>query len=63
MGPLRVWHELDPDHGVLELHEALTAPGPPLELHVVQDSETGGTAAWWEDDQGTWLWIADVGKA
>ena len=51
------------DHGVLELHEALTAPGPPLELHVVQDSETGGTAAWWEDDEGHWLWIADVGSA
>jgi hypothetical protein len=41
----------------------LTAPGPPLELHVVRDSETGSTAAWWEDDEGTWLWIADVGKA
>lgn len=63
MGSLLVWHDLDPDHGVLELDESLTAPGPPLELHVVRDSETGSTAAWWVDDEGSWLRIADVGKA
>jgi hypothetical protein len=57
-----VWHELDPDDGVLELDETLTAPGPPLELHVVQASETGATAAWWADDQGAWLRVADVGR-
>ncbi|MGO8993893.1 MAG: hypothetical protein ACLQVI_11230 [Polyangiaceae bacterium] len=63
MAPHLFWHDIDTDHGVLELHEALTAPGPPLELHVVTDSETGGTAAWWEDDAGTWLRVADVGMA
>ena len=63
MDPHLVWHTIAPDHGVLELHEALTDPGPPLELHVVRDSETGSAAAWWEDDAGTWLWIADVGNA
>jgi hypothetical protein len=63
MDPHLVWHDLAPDHGVLELHEALTAPGLPPELHVVTDCETGSTAAWWEDDEGTWLWITDVGKA
>jgi hypothetical protein len=56
-------HDRARDDGVLELHEVLTAPGPPLELHLVTDSETGAAAAWWEDDAGTWLWIADVGKA
>jgi hypothetical protein len=63
MHPSLVWHDLQPNHGVLELHERLTDPGPPLELHVVLDAETGRTAAWWEDDAGTWLWIAEVGKA
>ena len=63
MDPHLVWHDLDPNHGVLELHETLTAPGPLLELHVVTDSETCVTAAWWEDHEGTWLWIAGIGKA
>ena len=40
MGPLSFWHDLSADHGVLELDETLTGPGPPLELHVVIDSET-----------------------
>jgi hypothetical protein len=61
--PLVAWHDLAPDHGVLELHETFTAPGPPLELHLVRDSETGATAAWWEDDDGRWLRIVDVGWA
>ena len=60
MTPPRVWHDLASDHGVLEFHEAFTVPGPPLELHIVHDSETGGSAAWWEDDAGNWLWIASV---
>ena len=63
MDPHLDWHDLSPDHGVLELHERLTAPGPPLELHVVRDSETGGTAAWWEDDEGTWLRIVEIGRS
>jgi hypothetical protein len=58
-----VWHDLDPHHGVLELDEAWTAPGPPLELHIVQDSETGGLAAWWADDRGRWLRIVDIADA
>jgi len=51
-----VWYDLAADHGVLELTG-------PLELHVVQDSETGAAVAWWEDDQGTWLRAAEVGEA
>jgi hypothetical protein len=58
-----VWHDLDLHHGVLELAETLTAPGPSLDLHVVTDPENGHTAAWWADDEGTWLRIADVGTA
>ncbi len=56
-------HDLAADHVVLELHEALTAPGPALELHVVQDSETGGSIAWWEDDGSRFLRAAGVGVA
>jgi hypothetical protein len=62
MHPRLVWHDLAPDHGVLELHEELTAPGPALELHVVTDTATGAAAAWWEDDEGTWLRIVEVGR-
>ena len=54
-------HDLAADYVVLELHEALTAPGPALELHVVQDSETGASIAWWEADDGAWLGPAQVG--
>jgi hypothetical protein len=63
MEPDLLVHDLAADHVVLELHEALTAPGPGLELHVVQDSETGATVAWWEDEHGTWLGVAEVGRA
>ncbi len=52
MEPDLVCHVLSPDHVVVELHERLTAPGPGLELHVVQDSGTGEVVAWWEDDAG-----------
>jgi hypothetical protein len=34
-------HSLADDHLVLEGDEALTAPGPALELHVLQDAESG----------------------
>lgn len=41
-----VWHRFDPNHYVLEFDEALTAPAPPLELHVVHDCDTAASAAW-----------------
>jgi hypothetical protein len=63
MGPGLTVHDLAPDHVVLELREDLTAPGPALELHVVQDSETGQTIAWWEDECGAWLRLAPIGIA
>lgn len=50
-------------HVVVELHEALTAPGPALELHVVVDSETEVTSAWWDDDEGRRLMAVAVGRA
>ena len=56
-------HDLAADHVVLELHERITAPGPALELHIVQDSETGETIAWWEDERGTSLGAVAVGKS
>jgi hypothetical protein len=63
MEPALFVHDLAADHVVLELHEALTAPGPALELHVVQDSETGATVAWWEDERGALLGVVVVGSA
>jgi hypothetical protein len=56
-------HDLGDDHVVLELHEGLTAPGPALELHIVVDSETGVSSAWWEDHRGQRLGAAIVGRA
>jgi hypothetical protein len=56
-------HNLADDHIVIELHQQLTAPGPALELHVVIDSETDRTSAWWEDEEGNWLREAQVGGA
>jgi hypothetical protein len=63
MDPDLEWHDLAPNHGVLEFPEEWTAPGPSLELHIVRDPATGGVAAWWEDDLGTGLRIAAVGRA
>ncbi len=63
MAPDLLVHDLAADHVVVEFHEALTAPGPALELHVVQDSGTGATVAWWEDDRGALLGVAAVGSA
>lgn len=39
MEPDFTWHDLEQDHGVLELAEDVTAPGPPLELdvHLTED--------------------------
>jgi hypothetical protein len=57
------WFDLAPDHGVLELHEHLTSPGPALELHVVFDAAKGRTIAWWETDEGVPIRRAHAGSA
>jgi hypothetical protein len=57
------WFDLAPDYGVLELHEAVTAQGPALELHILTDSETGMTLAWWSTGDGRWLRAVRVAEA
>jgi hypothetical protein len=57
------WFSFGEDGGVLELDEALTAPGRALELHVVIDSELGRTIAWWENEEGAFLGAPLVGDA
>jgi hypothetical protein len=54
--------DLGPDYGVLELDEAVTAPGPALELHVVV-SERVGLVARWSTDLGVSLGFIEVGLA
>jgi hypothetical protein len=61
MGPT-VWHDLDPDHGVLELPELVAYPAPLLELHIARDSETGEAVAWWTDDRVSGLRVVQVAK-
>lgn len=61
MTPNLAVHTLSEDHLVVELNERLTEPGPALELHLVRDSETGASTAWWEDDAGSCLAVAAVG--
>jgi hypothetical protein len=56
-------HDLAEDHVVVEILERLTSPATALELHVVQDAETGATHAWRETMDGAWLALAEVGKA
>jgi len=56
------WFDLAPDYGVLELHEAVTAPGPALELHVVR-SEPSHLVAWWTTERGETLRFVDAGQA
>lgn len=56
-------HVLSATHIVAEIHEAITAPGPALELHLVQESETGASIAWWEDEWGRLQMVAAVGVA
>ena len=63
METFTTWFDLAEDHGVLELPEHLTSPGPALELHVVISSDGTGTVAWWESDDGGWLGVVDVGLA
>jgi hypothetical protein len=63
MSHLYECHDLSVDHVVIELHEALTAPSLAVELHVVQDSDTGETIAWWEDENGTFLLSVAIGCA
>jgi hypothetical protein len=57
------WFDLSWRHGVLELPEALTAPGPALELHMETDLGTGETIAWWTTDAGEILRVEAVGRA
>ena len=57
------WFDLSWRHGVLELPEALTAPGPALELHVETDIGSGETLAWWTTAAGDILRVAAVGLA
>jgi len=54
------WFDLAPDHGVLEFDERLTCDVG-FELHLVIDSETGDTIAWWERE-GDWIAAAQVGR-
>jgi hypothetical protein len=56
------WFDLEPDYGVLELHEDVTAPGPALELHVAL-FERAGVVAWWTTEHGETLGFVEVGAA
>jgi len=56
------WFEVGPSYGVLELDEAVTAPGPALELHVLM-SERIGLVAWWSTERGETLGFVEVGRA
>jgi hypothetical protein len=68
-----VWYELPPtrfpnsgcvtERWVLEFHEDATAPGPPIELHLLRDAATGTVGAFWTDDNGRCLGFARVGRA
>jgi hypothetical protein len=60
--PIFTWHDLHPDHGVLELHEHCTPLGLALELHVVVDPEHGGSLAWWQTERGDWLGCVLAGE-
>jgi hypothetical protein len=57
------WHEIADDHGFLELRANALGSRPLLVLHVVFDSDAGGTLAWWEDEKGAWMVRAEVGAA
>jgi hypothetical protein len=48
----QLWFDLTPDHGVLELHDRLTA-GIGLEPHIVVCSDDTNFA-WWESEDGDW---------
>ena len=56
------WHDLTWDHGVLELHEHLSA-GIGLELHLVVLDPDDTSWAWWVTHDGGWLGLAQVGVA
>ncbi len=64
------WFDLARNRGVLELAERVTAPGPPLELHLLVlplglpgERLTWVKAAWWEDERGRHLRRQIVGRA
>ena len=57
------WFDLDDEgDGVLEFHEALTCPGPALELQVMQVGRDG-IAAWWVTESGECLACVPTGQA
>jgi hypothetical protein len=47
----------------VELHENLSRPGPPLELHLVQGGAGDESVAWWEFEDGRLARAIAVGKA
>ncbi len=53
------WHDF-PFGGVLEAHESLTAPGPALELHIIQ--RRAGVVAFWMLDDGRFGRRVSVGS-
>jgi hypothetical protein len=55
------WWDIGDGYGVLELNEAVTRPRAALELHVL--TTDGETRAFWLDDEGRWLGLAEVGDA
>lgn len=57
------WFELAAGHGVLELPERITKPGPALELHIIVPSDDSPTSAWWLSDDGSWLRAAEIAVA
>lgn len=57
------WFDLSPGHGVLELHERVTAPGPALELHVIEVRDGSHVRACWLSDDGRLLRWVQPGRA
>lgn len=56
------WHDYGSEAGVLELHEAMTKPGPALELQLFR-GEGGRLVALWVTADGDDLGMAEVGIA
>jgi hypothetical protein len=56
------WHDHDPNSGVLEVHESMTAPGPALELQLFR-ARGGRLVAFWVTAKGEDLGMAEVGMA
>ncbi len=59
------WFDLAKNCGVLEVDERVTAGlglDLHLELHLVHQLD-GRLLAWWGDQCGRFLWVAQVGRA